>query len=79
MGLIVIKYQKNFTLVKWFDVFLTYTAQIKMFSIKDSFRKCDQIRRKLRIWSNLLKKPLIENFIFCAVKNGWHIVKIIEY
>ena len=23
--------------------------------------------RKLRIWSHLLKKPLLENFIFCAV------------
>ena len=35
------------------------------FSIKDFFSKCDQIRRKLRIWSHLLKKSL--NFIFCAV------------
>ena len=37
------------------------------FSIKDFFRKCDEIRRKLRIWSHLLKKSLIENFIFCVV------------
>ena len=37
------------------------------FSIKDFFRKCDKIRRKLRIWSHLLKKSLIENFIFCVV------------
>ena len=37
------------------------------FSIKDFFRKCDHIRRKLRIWSHLLKKSLMENFIFCAV------------
>ena len=35
--------------------------------IKDFFSKCDQIRSFLRIWSNLLKKPLMENFIFCAV------------
>ena len=34
------------------------------FSIKDFFSKCDQIRRKLRIWSHLLKKSLLENFIF---------------
>ena len=34
------------------------------FSIKDFFSKCDQIRRKLRIWSHLLKKSLMENFIF---------------
>ena len=37
------------------------------FSIKDFFSKCDQIRRKLRIWSYLLNKSLMENFIFCAV------------
>ena len=36
------------------------------FFIKDFFSKCDQIRRKLRIWSHLLKKSLMENFIFCA-------------
>ena len=27
------------------------------------------VRRKLRIWSHLLKKSLMENFIFCAVQN----------
>ena len=37
------------------------------FSIKDFFNKCDQIRRKLRIWSHLLMKSLLENFIFCGV------------
>ena len=37
------------------------------FSIKDFFRKCDQICRKLRIWLHLLKKSLTENFIFCVV------------
>ena len=37
------------------------------FSIKDFFSKCDQIRRKLRICAYLLKKPLMENFIFCVV------------
>ena len=34
------------------------------FSIKDCFSKCDQIHRKLRICSHLLKKSLVENFIF---------------
>ena len=33
-------------------------------SVKDFFIKCDQIRSFLRIWSGLLKKPLMENFIF---------------
>ena len=36
-----------------------------MFSIRDFFNKCDQIR--MRIWPHLLKKSLMENFIFCAV------------
>ena len=40
------------------------------FSIKDFFNKCDQIRRKLRIWSHLLTKSLVENFIFCAVQES---------
>ena len=43
------------------------TAQKMKFSIKDFFSKCDQICRKLLIWSHLLKKSLMENFIFCAV------------
>ena len=38
------------------------------FSIMDLFSKCDQIHRKLRIWSHLLKKSLMENFIFCVVR-----------
>ena len=45
----------------------TVTAQKMKFSIKDFFRKCDQIRRKLRIWSHLLKKSLMENFFVQCV------------
>ena len=48
----------------------TITAQKIKFSIKDFFSKCDQIRRKLRIWSHLLNKFLIENLIFCAVNSA---------
>ena len=44
-----------------------FTVQKMKFSIKDFFSKCDQIHKKLRIWSHLLKKSLIENFIFCAM------------
>ena len=40
------------------------------FSIWNVFSKCDQIRRKPRIWSHLLKKSLLENLIFCAVKRS---------
>ena len=39
----------------------------KKFFIKGFCSKSDQLRRKLRIWSHLLKKSLMENFIFCAV------------
>ena len=44
-----------------------FTAQKMKFSIRDFFSKCVQIRKKLRIWSHLLKKSLMENFIFCLV------------
>ena len=37
------------------------------FYIKDFFSKYDQIRRRLRIWSHLLKKFLMENCIFYVV------------
>ena len=43
------------------------TAQKMKFSIKDFFSKCDQLRRFLRIWSHLMKKSLMEKFIFYAV------------
>ena len=39
-------------------------AQKMKFPIKDFFSKCDQIRKKLWIWSHLLKTSLMENFIF---------------
>ena len=43
------------------------TAYKMKYSIKDFFSKCDEIRRKLRIWSRLLKQSLLDNFIFCVV------------
>ena len=46
---------------------LYYIIQEMKFLIKDSFSRCDQIYRKPWIWSHLLKKPSMENFIFCAV------------
>ena len=36
------------------------------FSIKDFFSKGDQIPKNLRIWSHILEKSLMENFIFYA-------------
>ena len=40
------------------------------FSIKDFFSKCDQNCRNLLIWSHLLKKSLMVNFIPCEVSNN---------
>ena len=40
------------------------TAQRMKFSIKDFFSQSDQIHRKLRTWSHLLKKSLIEKIMF---------------
>ena len=54
---------KNFT-KKWGCVQVFCTAQKIKFSIKDFFSKRDKIR------SHLLKKSLMENFIFCAVSLG---------
>ena len=51
------------------------TAQKAKFSIKGFFSKCDQIHSFLRIWSHLLKKSLMENFIFLCSERG---VKIAE-
>ena len=61
-------FQQNLT-----ALFLWNTQKLK-FPIKDFLSKCDQIPRKLRIWSHLLKKPLMEIFIFCAV-----MVKTLSY
>ena len=53
----------------------TTTAQKKKFSIKDFFSKCNQICRRLCIYLHLLKKSLMENFIFCVV--NWNMVLIL--
>ena len=50
----------------------TFTAQKMNFSIKDFLSKHDQICSFMRIWSHLLKKSLMENFIFRAVFNRFH-------
>ena len=56
----------------------THCTKMKFF-IKDFFSKCDQIRSFLRIWSHLLKKSSMQNFIFCVVnKQSKHVLKNIE-
>ena len=51
----VISYRVNFV------ISLSFTAQEAKFSIKDFFSK----------WSHLLKKSLMENFIFCLVYTSY--------
>ena len=54
---------------------LKIIAQKIKFYVKDFFSKCDQMRRKLRIWSHLLNEFLMENFTFIAVTvrgNSWN-------
>ena len=40
------------------------TAQKTKFCIRDFFSKCDQICSFLRTWSHLLKKSVMEHFMF---------------
>ena len=54
------------------------SALKKKFFIKDFFSKYNQIRRKLWIWSRLVRKFLVENFIFFAVRRMKTLVKSCE-
>ena len=54
-------------LLSCIDQGLSFTTQKMKFSIKDFFSKREQIPRKLRIYSHLLKKFPTKNFIFCVV------------
>ena len=80
-----------FTCFTWFKKYaphkkygnLTLQKKIK-FSIKDFLSKCDQIRKKLRILSHLLKKSLIL-FVQCNSKS-WcgnfvetHSFRVVEF
>ena len=57
-------YVQSVMAVVWYQKSDICTAQKMKFFVKDFFGKCNQIRRKLQVWSYLLKKSLIENFIF---------------
>ena len=52
------------------------TAQKVKLSVKDFFSECDYIRSFLQIWSHLLKKSLIENFIFVQLRLLTHTQKL---
>ena len=50
------------------------TAEKMKFSIKGFFSKWDRICSFLQISSHLLKKSLMENFIFCAVEGNFTVL-----
>ena len=72
------KYNQNPVFLR---VHLANALHKKKFSIKNFFRKCDQICRKLRIWSHLLKKSLKKKRHFLCIDgssepiNPWHFLK----
>ena len=59
--------------------FLTITVQKMKFSNQDFSSKCDQICSFLRIWSHLLEKSLMGNFIFSAVHFNNKFEEILDY
>ena len=82
-------YLYSFYHIIWYDFLLVVTtitcfflksntAQTMKFSFRDFFSKCDQICRKLRIWSHLLKKSLMKSFFFCALKVSTNTDKLVE-
>ena len=54
---------------------LKIIAQKIKFYVMDFFSKCDQMRRKLRIWSHLLNEFLMENFTFYCSDCTWEFVE----
>ena len=52
------------------------TAQTMKISVKDFFSKSEQICRKLRICSHLLKISLTENFIFVQWMIQWYMLHL---
>ena len=54
----------SFLLLVLLYICLYFSAQKIKFSIKDFFSKCDQMRSFLGIWSDLLKKSLMEKTSF---------------
>ena len=65
-------FYKRLQILEFFWIIQNAAQKMKFF-IKDFFSQCDQIGIYLRIWSRLLKKPLMKYFIFCAVKLSYKI------
>ena len=68
--------QVNVSKIKQFWLELQqYTAQKMKCSIKDFLSKYEQIRIFLQIWSHLLERSFMENFIFCVVITAYYLKK----
>ena len=78
-SLTVVAMQVNVSKIKQFWLELQqYTAQKMKFSIKDFLSKYEQIRIFLQIWSHLLERSFMENFIFCVVITAYYLKKKTE-
>ena len=53
-------------IVPYYSALLLVSITQMEFLIEDFSSKCDQIRSFLQIWSHLLEKSLMENFIFLS-------------
>ena len=70
------KFYKNWFCIKVANS-TNNTADKMKFFIKGFFSKCDQIRSFLRMWSHLLKKSLMGNFISVQCKFlNWYVYLI---
>ena len=52
---------------RYYSMVTLLAGQKAKFPINDFFSKCDQICSFLQSWLHLVKKSLMEYFIFCAV------------
>ena len=55
------------------------TAQKMKLCIKEFFRKCDQTRRTLWMYSYLLKKSLMKILVFCAVSTSCMVLSLFQW
>ena len=61
--------QENFGEISFYvgiEIKQNHCTKMK-YSIKNFFSKCYQIHSFLRIWSHLLKRSSVENYMLCAV------------
>ena len=77
----IVKGKCTFVFSKCFILFHILIVEQKIkFSIRDIFCKCNQIHRVLRIWSHLLKKSLIQKFVFVqCLLDDWYSHMVVNH